>query len=135
MKETNFHVNTWIPIKDVVWNDSTILQHHIDTRDFHVSCLSETSTEFKSFTRLEKHPEEYIFNEEEVKLLIENLFEKSGGNIEWRFLSIDEDHCRNWDLKYIRIFRYMNGLVVCNNNFYTLKRKILDPNKIIQKYL
>lgn len=48
-------LNEWTFFKDVDFNDSTILQYHIDTRDFHCLSNDETPTELPDINTLKKY--------------------------------------------------------------------------------
>jgi hypothetical protein len=130
-------MDNWKFYTDVDFNDETIMQYHIDTRDFHCITNKEKSDEFKVFASLDRKPERYIFNPEEIKQLLDRYFTESGGKHTWRMFTLSgsgADYSGGWQLKYLRIYRVNNGLVVCNSQSYCLQKDILD-NKVEQEYL
>lgn len=43
----------------------------------------------------------------------------------------------NWNMQYIRIFRYENTdkFLVCNNNLYIIRRELFLDSKVIKEHL
>ncbi len=85
--------------------------YSVDTRDFHIATDEK---DYKlDLSKIDNYVERFYFTAEEVKSLLVRLLLESGGNCEWRMLSFDIDGARNWELKYIRIYRKSKGLLVC----------------------
>jgi hypothetical protein len=133
----------WKYIDDVDFSDENNLQFHIDTRDFY--CLTRTVDELLvngqgnilDTGTIDKYPaEKYYHTEQELKDLIKRFIAESGGDGEWRMLSLinDNKQVKNWRLKYIRITRFKKGFLVCNSENYILSKAILS-SPIEQKYL
>ena len=129
--------DSWILFKNIDFENESILQYHIDTRDFNCSISKEESTVFSVFNSLEKYPKRYAYSSLELMELLTRFYEKSGGSKSWRFLSLDgegKNYSGGWQLKYIRIYRTKYGLVVCNRDSYCLRKLILN-SKVSLEYL
>jgi len=110
--------NDWISHKDVDYSRGGYIKDiHVDTRDF--SCfvpISEDTEEydFSDFSLIQKIKEltpDYFYTIEEVKELIQDLFERSGGEGTWRCLSFTGKITCGWELKYLRFYKTRNGFV------------------------
>jgi hypothetical protein len=137
----------WVYYEDVDFSDESIARYNIDTRDFY--CGIQTKAQLEEMgesdkrdlkldtTVIDKYPAtKYYHTEQEVKDLIERFWKESGGDGEWRFLSLKSKnkHVTNWGLKYVRIARTDKGFLVCNDCWVILSKNTLsDP--IEQKYL
>jgi hypothetical protein len=133
----------WKYIDDIDFSDKNNLQFHIDTRDFY--CLVKTADKLLvngkgnilDTTAIDKYPtEKYYHTEEEVKELIQRFLKESGGDGEWRMLSLKSHNKQvtNWRLKYIRITRMEKGFLVCNDENYILSKSVLS-SPVEQEYL
>lgn len=126
----------WIFFKEIDFTDTKVKAFHIDTRDFH--CItSEEGTKDISFSKIEKYPERFFYTPAEVVEILTRLFNESGGNVEWRYLSFEGEgakHSEGWQCKYLRIHRHEKGLVIFNNQQYALNKEILKC-KINEEYL
>ena len=121
-------MDNWIFFKEVDFADETILQYHIDTRDFHCA-VSKEKNEKIDISKLQKYPERFFYSPDETKILLTRLFDESGGNGTWRMLTLEglgAAYSENWLLKYIRIYRTNKGLIFCNSHQYALKKEILS---------
>lgn len=125
----------WIPFTDLDFNDGNTC-YHIDTRDF---CgIGNDHTEDIDLHKTLKNPNEYFHTEGEIKDLLKRYYEESGGEAGWRMISLDgyaKFRTQNWQLKYIRIFKLEQGLVIYNptEKFLFGKRMLACP--INQKFL
>lgn len=127
--------DSWIFFKNVDFDNKSILQYHIDTRDFHCSVDKEESTSFSMFNLLEKHPERYVYSPSELTELMTRFYKESGGSKSWRFFSLDgegKNYSGGWQLKYIRIYRTKYGLIVCNKDSYCLRKEILNSKVAVE---
>jgi hypothetical protein len=107
----------WKPYQEIDFNDENIKQYHIDTRDFHCLAKEEVSDMVLDLHKTRKKPEQYFHTGEEIKALLDRYFNESGGPVEWRMFSLSGEasfRAGNWQLKYIRIFRLPEGLVVAS---------------------
>lgn len=123
-------MSEWIFFREVDFDDETILKFNIDTRDFCCGMMrsEDEITPLEEFALLLKKPDEYIHSKEELLETLNRLFEESGGEGEWRCLILDSSNHKgsdNWGLKYLRIFRYKHGFVVCNSENYALRKDFL----------
>lgn len=137
-------MSNWKYYEDIDFSDVNISRYNIDTRDFY--CGVQTKEEMERPNNLiakldtsviDKQPTtKYYHTEQEVKDLIERFWRESGGDGEWRMLSLKSKnaHVSNWELKYVRIVRTEKGLLVCNAYGTILSKNTLnDP--IEQEYL
>jgi hypothetical protein len=88
-------------------------------------------------TKIDKYPiTKFYHTEQEVKDLIERFWRESGGDGDWRCLSLKgkNKNVTNWNLKYVRIVRTEKGFLVCNSYGVIIsKNDLSDP--IEQEYL
>lgn len=137
-------MSNWKYYEDVDFSDENIAKYNIDTRDFY--CLIQTKVEMEEHhklittldtTKIDKYPvAKYYHTEQEVKDLIERFWRESGGDGDWRMLSLKSKNknVTNWNLKYIRIVRTEKGFLVCNSYGIIISKSTLsDP--IEQEYL
>lgn len=140
-------MGNWKYYEDIDFSDKSITRYNIDTRDFY--CAIQTKAQLEEMggndkliakldtTAIDKYPAtKYYHTEQEVKDLIKRFWRESGGDGEWRYLSLKSKnkHVTNWELKYVRIVRTDKGLLVCNNSGIILSKNTLsDP--IEQEYL
>jgi hypothetical protein len=135
---------SWKYYEDVDFSDKNIARYNIDTRDFY--CAVQTKAEMEEHDRLittldttaiDKYPvAKYYHTEQEVKDLIERFWRESGGDGDWRMLSLKSKNknVTNWNLKYIRIARTEKGFLVCNS-YGVIISKIHLSDPIEQEYL
>lgn len=118
----------WKFYEEIDFSDESIKSYHIDTRDFHCITHTKESDKKMDFAKIKKYPERFFHTSDEVKVLLDRLFNESGGKVGWRFLMLDSNDRRmgNWNLKYIRIHREGSKLVVCDDNHYALNKEILS---------
>jgi len=137
-------MSNWKYYEDVDFSDVNIARYNIDTRDFY--CAVQTKAEMEQHDRLiatldtskiDKYPvSKFYHTEQEVKDLIERFWRESGGDGEWRCLSLKSKNknVTNWNLKYVRIARTEKGFLVCNSYGAIIsKNDLSDP--IEQEYL
>ena len=137
-------MSNWKYYEDVDFSDVNIARYNIDTRDFY--CAVQTKAEMEQHDRLiatldtskiDKYPvTKFYHTEQEVKDLIERFWRESGGDGDWRCLSLKSKNknVTNWNLKYIRIVRTDKGFLVCNSYGAIIsKNDLSDP--IEQEYL
>jgi hypothetical protein len=140
-------MGNWKYYEDIDFLDQSIVRYNIDTRDFY--CAIQTKAQLEEIEKndkliikldisvIDKYPaNKYYHTEQEVKDLIERFWRESGGDGEWRMLSLKSKnkHVTNWELKYIRIARTDKGFLVCNDCGVILSKNTLsDP--IEKEYL
>lgn len=118
----------WIFFRDVNFADTNIMQYHVDTRDFHVSRNTEkypSNGKYKIdiYNALKNH-EMFFYTAEEVVALLDRYFNDSGGSKEWRFFFLEYE--KNYWLKYIRIHRFEQGLIICDSEHHPLNKEITN---------
>ena len=132
---------SWDHYQLIDFTDEAINTYHIDTRDFH--CHTNDFKPELDMHKVDKHPDRFYHTPQEVKLLLNRLYEESGGEGEWRMLTLEGDavfRTQNWQMKYIRIYRRPEGLLVGiadglpRENSFIMSKSMLS-NKVNQKYL
>ena len=131
-------MSNWKYYEDVDFSDENIARYNIDTRDFY--CAVQTKEQMEQSDRLiEKldtsviatYPtSKFYHTEKEVKDMIERFWRESGGDGDWRCLSLKSKNknVTNWNLKYIRIVRTDKGFLVCNSYGVIIsKNSLSDP--------
>lgn len=119
----------WIHYSKFDFKDQNIKQYHVDTRDFHIHTDTELKTDF-DLTKIltKKNKPNFFFTPEEVKEILDKLFNESGGDGQWRMLTLiepsDRSYSANWQLKYIRIYWTVYGFLMCNHKSYPYSRHI-----------
>lgn len=107
----------WKFFKEVDFSDPSIKQYHIDTRDFHCSTNTEETIINIDLHKTRKQPEKYFHTAEEIAALLNRFFEESGGDKKWRMFTLTGEaafRTANWELKYIRIYRFDKGLIIAS---------------------
>lgn len=109
-------MSEWKPFKEIDFSDLTVNQFHVDTRDFKCNAFEkEVDIALSNWDAIEKYPEHFYHTSEEIMKLLNRLYEESGGEGQWRFLTLKKNDVElfgNWQLKYIRIYRFDEGLLV-----------------------
>ena len=137
-------MSNWKYYEDVDFSDVNIARYNIDTRDFYCSVQTKEQAERPDSiiakldtTKIDKYPvTKFYHTEQEVKDLIERFWRESGGDGEWRCLSLKSKNSNvtDWKLKYVRIVRTEKGLLVCNSYGAIIsKNDLSDP--IDKEYL
>ena len=129
-------MSDWKYYEEVDFTDVNVARYNIDTRDFYCSTQTVKEVEEQSHLiekldtyKIDKYPaSKYYHTEQEVKDLIERFWKESGGDGEWRMLSLkSKNHnVTSWNLKYIRICRTEKGFLVCNSYGYILNKETLS---------
>lgn len=136
-------MSNWKYYEDVDFSDENIARYNIDTRDFY--CLVQTKEEIEQSDLVEKldtrvidtYPiAKFYHTEQEVKDLIERFWRESGGDGDWRCLSLKSrnKNVTNWNLKYIRIVRTEKGFLICNSYGIVINKNDLSE-PIDEEYL
>lgn len=116
------HQNEWIYFKKIDWKDSKFNKFSIDTRDFHCGYTNDLHPDYHT---LVKFKERFFHTEEELLNTLNRLHSESGGDCEWRYLSL-ETGC-NWGLKYLRIYRTDEDLfIICDSYSKALSKEFLS---------
>lgn len=131
-------MSNWKYYEDVDFSDENVARYNIDTRDFY--CAVQTKEEMEQSDRLiekldtsviDTYPtSKFYHTEKEVKDMIERFWRESGGDGDWRCLSLKSKNknVTNWNLKYIRIVRTDKGFLVCNSYGVIIsKNSLSDP--------
>lgn len=98
----------WKHVSEIDWNFHALI---IDTRDFGCFYSDNVSIEPTYLEKIFKRSREYFHSLDEVKHIVTEIFEQSGGTVnsnwqeDWRHLQFvgDIDDKSGWDWKYIRI--------------------------------
>ena len=103
--------NKWISHKDIDFSNNEIIEIHVDTRDFHGFIPTLTmESERERFEGLNM-ADEFYYTLNEVKAIIEDLFDRSGGEAKSRFLAFENKITCGWELKYLRFYTTSKGFV------------------------
>lgn len=108
-------MDNWIKHKEVEYDNESVKQIHVDTRDFHCLVMMKDHEEEVDLEKLKKFDNDYFYTPSEVKNIIQYLFDKSGGERKYRMLCFKTLSC-GWELKYIRFYKTKYGFIVCNRN-------------------
>lgn len=113
----------WVFFREIDWECPNNNRFNIDTRDFH-SGYRWSDTSHKDWSTIQKY-DRFFFTKDELVETLERLFIDSGGEAEWRFLSLDT-YPMGWKLKYLRIYRTDLGFVICDDEHKALKKEIFE---------
>jgi hypothetical protein len=123
-------MSDWKHYTEIDFSDNNYYKFNIDTRDFHCSCqrLEDIDEPLKVFEALKKNPNKFILSKDELLLIIDRLYNESGGKGRWRYLMLDSPSkgVNGWQLKYLRIFRVEDGFIMCNSDNYALSKEVLS---------
>lgn len=127
-------MNEWQHFRKIDWNDPKFNIFNVDARDFHCGYLFQDKPH-EDWSKLKKCPD-FFHTVDQLKELIERLFSESGGEAEWRMMDLDynDPRVKNWNLKYLRIYRTELGFMVCNSSHTAISKRILSA-PVDQKYL
>lgn len=127
----------WTEIQDTVFDD-TIEKLACDTRDF--CCISypyEPDEKKIDLSKIKKYPD-FFYTIEEVKAVLEDLYQRSEGANSWRMLTFKDNgtfiSTGNWNLKYIRVYKTPMGYVMSDDKQRCV-RKAFWKQEIEEKYL
>jgi hypothetical protein len=137
-------MGNWTYYEDLDFSKEESIRFNIDTRDFYcgVQTQADIDSSLDVITKLntsliDKLPSDvYYHSEQEVKDFLAKLVKESGGDGEWRMLSLisQNPNVSNWKLKYIRITRTEKGFVICNRDNYPISKEVLNE-PIEKQYL
>ena len=123
----------WKHLFEVDFNSEHTLYWVIDTRDFHVNCISNHYMNkpegLPDLEKLKKYPNRFFSDPDKMKRILINLYEKSGGEGEWRFISFKNQHKKktdNWQLKYLFVFKTDYGLLICDKDKKAVRKDLFE---------
>lgn len=111
----------WIPLAEVDFANEKIQAIYVDTRDFHCLVLDEKPERMPVISNTLLRPDNidrFFYTADEVKNILFDLYARSGGEQEWRFLSflsVGDSSGSDWGFKYIRVYKTSHGFVMCNS--------------------
>jgi hypothetical protein len=118
--------NDWVFFRDIDWNCPKNNRFSVDTRDFHCGYTfkDELHPDYSTISKYER----FFFTEDELKQEIERLYQESGGEKEWRLLELvsNDPRVKNWNLKYLRVWRTEKGFLICNSGNKALSKDLLS---------
>lgn len=126
----NKHNDKWKPFLDLTFDQNLT---RIDTRDFHGyedTCgnsieMSNTLRKIKLKYRTDN--EDTNFTKIEIQETIQQLFDNSGGAVEWRMLAFKGDKRTNtWNCKYLNIYKLQEDCYIIT---------VENPEMILSKSL
>lgn len=107
MKEIEI-INDWVELSEVDFTDNAT-QIHCDTRDFGCFVLHSEIKKIADYPTLKKYSA-FFSTIDEVKDVLIDLYNRSGGAKNWRFLTFVNGY-GGW-VKYIRIFKTESGYLM-----------------------
>ena len=115
----------WIPLQYIDDIDSSIITTlQVDTRDF---CFIATDTIADTSTGITADMiGNNLYEFSTVVDILKKLYHRSGGESEWRCLCLDCDGLRNWELKYIRCYKFAGRWLICDYNNVVLDHESLQ---------
>lgn len=125
----------WTTFKETTFPD-TLSQIHVDTRDF-CFLISDDNFDF-DISKIQNYPDRFFHTIESVKSVFEDLYTRSGGWANWRYLALKgegEKSSENWNLKYIRVYNTKLGFVICGNDNKALSKSVLNSEMESQEIL
>lgn len=126
-------MDNWIKHTEVDYDNVSVNQIHVDIRDFHCIVMTKEHDEKIPFYELRKSDNDYFYTPNEVKNIIQYLFDKSSSEGKWRMLCFKTLSC-GLDLQYIRFYKTKYGFVSCTRN-RKFKNKIFWTTEIDVEYL
>ena len=106
----------WQPLETTPFHSERVQVINCDTRDFHCGWKFEDTRENKPHLGIitkDKHRDNFFTTIDEVKKILYDLRERSGGkDKEWRFLSFKDGHKTiggDWQFKYLRFYKTEYG--------------------------
>lgn len=126
--------DNWNELKDIDFNDMSINGYHIDTRDFCCTISNDPNKDAEkqfNMPTLRKYGKRFFHSGDEVKAIVTKFYEQSGGEGDWRMLILKgygEPYSSSWQLKYLRVYRVKEGLIICNKDGYVLNSEVLDSD-------
>lgn len=72
--------------------------------------------------------QEYLIQPDEILPWLTELYQKSGGEREWRYLVAKVENCGDWNIKYIRFVRHGDCFIVCNSYMCPIRWKQVVEN-------
>lgn len=116
----------WVDFRSIDWECPKNNRFNLDTRDFCCGYLY-SDKEHPDMETLLKYKDRFFVDKTELKSIINRLYIDSGGEKEWRFLSIKTNDKRfnDWSLKYLRIFRTDHGFIFCDSEYKAINKEIL----------
>lgn len=126
----------WYPFEGYKFEHQSGYSFVVDTRDFAIKRFKQGVFTLDNIPyKVEKRPELYVHSAQELVNQLNRLYAESGGEGSWRMLTLkDQFRTLNWQLKYMRIYPYQDGYLVCNtDNFVFNKQDLSMP--VNQEYL
>lgn len=129
---------SWVHFSEIDWSDEKFNRFNIDTRDFHCGYTFENKLH-KDIKTLEnkRNKDNFFCSKDELIQIITRLHKDSGGDAEWRYVSLMTQNSRflHWNMKYLRIHRIDNSFIICNSEHQALNKNILMNAKINEELL
>jgi hypothetical protein len=122
----------WKSLFKIDFDNEQDLYWVVDTRDFYVNSISNhymNTPELPDLQKLSKHPNRFFSTPDEVKNILADLYYRSGGEGEWRFISFKNQEKKitsNWQLKYLVIFKTDHGLLICDKDEVPIRKDLFD---------
>ena len=120
----------WIPYTELDFDCQNNNKFWVDTRDFHAG-YTWCDKPRVDLVKLNKYPT-FFYTKYEIISLLDRLYTESGGDKNWRFLSVN-GYGEHWVLKYIRIHRLDDNIfLVCDSEWRALRKSIIDQPVVLE---
>jgi hypothetical protein len=125
----------WKHLFDIDFSSDLNIYWVIDTRDFHVNSISDHYMNIPDLPKshelqtLLNYTERFFSNADEIKNILTDLYYRSGGEGEWRFISFKNQSKKktdDWELKYLFVFRTDHGLLICDKDKNPLRKDLFQ---------
>lgn len=138
--EINNNIVDYQPLSGIDFGNTGIQTFYVDTRDFHCKMITSSNHEHVSkidIDKILKYSDRFFHTTDEVQQLINRYKSESGGDVKWRYFSLDgngEKQTSGWQMKYITILRTQHGLLICGRDHVVFNKNVLSSG-VNQKYL
>ena len=100
----------WKSLENTPFDSKRIVSINCDTRDFHCGWrLEDNRNEIPNLSKLCKYPDRFFMTIDEVKEILYDLRERSGGvEPTWRYISFLDGRKKiggSWEFKYLRFYK------------------------------
>ena len=126
--------NPWVDIDEFDFKEP-LLGFSVDTRDFHIIKHLEEKKKINDYDIIKKYSG-FFFTMDEVKELVFDLYNRTGGKAKWRSINFKELNRTGW-FKYLRIDITPKGYVVGAGSGDNIRyyKKSFYKGEIEDKYL
>lgn len=129
--------DNWVSLSSLESIPEKANSYHCDTRDFHIISFTGYNEiredNIIGDLKNNKIDPKYLIKDTEVLEFLRNLENISGGTGDWRYLSFNNPST-GW-LKYIRMYRYEDKIVVCDSKSSPIEWRNLTESNLLKEHL